>query len=86
MTDSICAKCGAPVPAGRSCLETSTTCSPFTSASGSILHFYLVAAYNLRPDGVTLTAGALAGQRRNVADALDGKASVRVALYAISLL
>jgi hypothetical protein len=45
--------------------------------AGSILHFYAVACYNLQhPDSVSLTAEALAGLRRNLADALDGKALV----------
>jgi hypothetical protein len=49
----------------------------FPGAPGSILHFYAVACYNLQhPDSVGLTAEALEGLRRNLADALDGKASV----------
>ncbi len=81
MTDGICSECGAPVPAGRSCLDHFHALlvleGGFPGAAGSILHFYAVACYNLQhPDGVGLTVEALEELRRNLADALDGKAPV----------
>lgn len=76
-----CPECRAPVPAGGACLDHFHTLlvleATFPGAAGSILHFYAVAAYNLQhPDSVGLTTAALHGLRRNLADALDGKASV----------
>ena len=81
VTNAICPECGAPIPAGSSCLDHFHTLlaleGTFADAAGTILHFYLVATYNLQhPDSVGLTAEALAGLRRNLADALDGTASV----------
>ena len=81
MTDASCAECGAPVPAGSSCLDHFHALlvleGTFPGAPGSVLHFYLVAAYNLQhPDSIGLTAEVLKELRRNLADALDGKASV----------
>lgn len=79
---SACPECGAPVPAGGACLDHFHALlaleATFPGAAGSILHFYLVAAYNLQhPDSAGLTADALGGLRRNLADALDGKASLQ---------
>ena len=49
----------------------------FPGTPGSIVHFYAVACSNLQhPDSVGRTAEALEELRRNLADALDGKASV----------
>ena len=81
VTKSICPECGAPIPAGGACLDHFHALlvleGTFPGAPGSILHFYVVACYNLQhPDSVGLTAEALEGLRRNLADALDGKASV----------
>jgi hypothetical protein len=81
MHDGSCPECGAPVPAGGSCLDHFHALlaleGTFPGAPGSILHFYAVACYNLQhPDSVGLTAEALEGLRGNLADALDGKASV----------
>ncbi|HMQ30831.1 MAG TPA: DUF5946 family protein [Chloroflexaceae bacterium] len=86
MTDSssmhsTCPECGAPVPEAGTCLDHFHALlvleGTFPGAPGSILHFYLVAAYNLQhPDSVGLTAAALHGLRRNLADALDGRAPV----------
>jgi hypothetical protein len=78
---ALCPECGAPVPAGGACLDHFHALlvleGSFPDAPGSILHFYLVAAYNLQhPHSVGLTAEALEGLRRNLADALDGKAPV----------
>jgi Family of unknown function (DUF5946) len=79
--DNACPECGAPVPAGGACLDHFHTLlvleGTFPGAPGSILHFYAVACYNLQhPDSVGLTAAVLQALRRNLADALDGKASV----------
>lgn len=79
--DHACPECGAPVPAGGACLDHFHALlvleGTFPGMAGAIPHFYLVAAYNLQhPDSVGLTAEALHGLRRNLADALDGKASV----------
>lgn len=81
MTNDSCCECGASVSTSGSCLDHFHALlaleGTFPDAPGSILHFYLVAAYNLQhPDSVGLTAEALEGLRRNLADALDGKASV----------
>jgi len=81
VTKSICPECGAPIPAGGACLDHCHALlvleGTFPGAPGSILHFYAVACYTLQhPDSVGLTAEALEGLRRNLADALDGKASV----------
>src|SRR5438128_1889518 len=81
MTNSICPECGAPVSACGACLDRFHALlvleGTFPGAAGSILHFYAVACYNLQhPDSVGLTAEALEGLRRNLAGALDGKASV----------
>jgi hypothetical protein len=79
--DTACPECGAPVPASASCLDHFHALlvleGTFPDAPGSILHFYLVATYNLQhPDSVGLTAEALEGLRRNLADALAGRATV----------
>lgn len=79
--DTACPECGASIPAGGSCVDHFHTLlvleGSFPDAPGSILHFYLVATYNLQhPDSVGLTAEALEGLRRNLTDALDGKAPV----------
>jgi hypothetical protein len=79
--DSRCRECGAPLPAEGSCLDHFHALlaleGSFPGAAGSILHFYLVATYNLQhPDSVGLTGDALHALARNLADALDGKASV----------
>jgi hypothetical protein len=79
--DNACPECGAPVPEGGACLDHFHALlvleGSFPGAAGSILHFYAVACYNLQhPDSVGLTAAALHGLRRNLADALDGRASV----------
>lgn len=79
--DSMCAECGAHLRAGATCLDQFHALlvleATFPDAPGSILHFYAVAAYNLQhPDSVGLTAEALHGLRRNVADALDGRATL----------
>lgn len=76
-----CPECGAPLPAGGACRdlfhELLALEGGFPGAAGSILHFYAVATYNLQhPESSGLTADALAGLRRNLADALDGKASL----------
>jgi hypothetical protein len=81
VTNSICPECGAPVPGRGACLDRFQALfvleGTFPGAPGSILYFYAVACYNLQhPDSVGLTAEALEGLRRNLADALDGKASV----------
>ena len=81
MTNSICPACGAPVTAGGACLDHFHALlvleGRFPGAHGSIRHFYAVACYNLQhPDSVGLTTEALEGLRCNLADALDGKASV----------
>ena len=81
VTNSICLECGAPVPADGACLNHFHALlvleGTFAGAAGSILHFYAVACSNLQhPDSVGLTAEAFEGLRRNLADALDGKASV----------
>jgi hypothetical protein len=72
-----CPECGAPLATGGSCSDHFHTMlaleGTFPGAPGSILHFYLVACYNLQhPEGVGLTAAALHGLRRNLADALAG--------------
>lgn len=79
--DTACPECGAPILAGGSCVDHFHTLlvleGSFPDAPGSILHFYLVAAYNLQhPDSVGLTIEALEGLRRNLADALEGRAPV----------
>jgi hypothetical protein len=76
-----CAECGAPIPEGGACLDHFHALlvleGSFPDAPGSMLHFYAVACYNLQhPDTIGLTAEVLAGLRRNLADALDGKASI----------
>src|SRR5215217_3206746 len=81
VTNSICSERGAPLPAGGACLDRSPTLfvrrGRFLGHPGSILHAYAVACSNLsHPDSVGLTTEALAELRRNLADALDGKASV----------
>lgn len=81
LMDDICTECGAPVRAGATCLDHFHALlvleGSFPGAPGSILHFYAVATYNLQhPDSVGLTTEALEGLRRNLADALDGKATV----------
>lgn len=81
MRDERCAECGAPLPEGGGCQDLFHAQlaleAGFPGAAGSILHFYLVAAYNLQhPDSAGLTAAALPALARNLADALDGKASV----------
>lgn len=80
--DDTCPECGAPVAPGEACIERFHALlaleGSFAGAPGSILHFYAVGAYNLQhPDSVGLTADALHNLRRNVADALDGAASLR---------
>jgi hypothetical protein len=72
-----CQECGAPLPAGGACRDLFHQLlvleGGFPGAPGSILHFYAVASYNLQhPDSSGLAADALAGLRRNLADALDG--------------
>lgn len=79
--NDVCPECGAPLPAGAACLDHFHALlaleGTFPGAPGSILHFYLVACYNLQhPDSAGLTAEALRGLRRNLADALDGRATV----------
>lgn len=79
--DTACPECGAPIPADGGCVDHFHALlaleGTFPGAHGSILHFYLVAAYNLQhPDSVGLTVEALEALRRNLADALDGKAPV----------
>lgn len=79
--ENACPECGAPVPAGGQCLDHFHTLlvleGSFPGAPGAILHFYAVACYNLQhPASVALTAEALEGLRRNLADALNGTASV----------
>jgi hypothetical protein len=69
VTNSICPECGAPLPAGRACLDHFHALlvleGTFPGAPGSILHFYAVACYNLQHlDSVGLTAEALEGLRR----------------------
>jgi hypothetical protein len=81
VTNSICPECGAPIPAGGACVDHFHALlvleGTFPSAPGSLLHFYAVACYNLQHlDSVGLTAEALQGLRRNLANALDGKASL----------
>jgi hypothetical protein len=76
-----CPECGAALPAGGACRdlfhELLALEGGFPGAPGSILHFYAVATYNLQhPESSGLTADALAGLRRNLADALDGKVSL----------
>lgn len=80
MADS-CPECGAPLPAGGACRDHFHALlvleGGFPGAPGSLAHFYAVACYNLQhPDSVGLTAEALNGLRQNVADALDGKATL----------
>jgi hypothetical protein len=79
LMENPCPECGAPVPEGGVCLDHFHALlvleASFPGAPGSILHFYAVACYNLQhPDSVGLTAVALDGLRRNLADALDGRA------------
>lgn len=79
--DSLCPECGAPLPADGTCMEQFHALlaleGGFPGVAGSILHFYAVATYNLQhPDSVGLTAETLQGLRRNLADALDGKAAI----------
>jgi hypothetical protein len=76
-----CEECGAPLPAGGACRdlfhELLALEGEFPGAPGSILHFYAVATYNLQhPMGSGLTTDALAGLRLNLADALDGVATL----------
>lgn len=79
--DNACRECGAPVSEGGACLDQFHALlvleGGFPGAPGSILHFYAVATYNLQhPDSIGLTAEALHALHRNLADALDGKATV----------
>lgn len=79
--DNICPECRAPLPEGSACIDHFHALlvleGSFPGVPGSILHFYAVACYNLQhPDSVGLTGEALEALRRNLADALDGKASV----------
>jgi len=79
--DTACPECGAPLPAGSACLDHFHALlvleGSFPGAPGSILHFYAVACYNLQhPDSTGLTGEVLEALRHNLADALDGKASV----------
>jgi hypothetical protein len=76
-----CPECGAPLPDGGSCRDHFHTLlyleSEIPETAGSILHFYAVACYALQhPDSFNYTADALAGLRANLADALDGRATV----------
>jgi hypothetical protein len=77
MTDR-CHECGAPLPDSGVCRDNFYALlvleGAFPDAPGSILHFYAVATYNLQhPESSGLTADALQGLYRNLADALDGK-------------
>jgi hypothetical protein len=81
VTNSSCPACGAPVPARGACLDRFHALlvleGTFPGAPGSIVYFYAIACYNFQhPDSLGLTAEALEGLRRNLAGALDGKASV----------
>ncbi len=76
-----CPECGAPLAPGGACVDLFHALlaleGGFPDAPGSILHFYLVASYNLQhPDSVGLSAETLHGLRRNLADALDGRATL----------
>jgi hypothetical protein len=76
-----CPECGALVPEGGACMDHFHALlvleGSFPGMAGSILHFYAVACYNLQhPDSMGLNVEALKGLRRNLADALNGKAPV----------
>lgn len=76
-----CPECGAALPEGAACranldallgLEWRLPGGP-----GELAHFYAVATYNLQhPQGMNLTAEALAGLRAAVRDALAGSATM----------
>jgi hypothetical protein len=76
-----CPECGAPVSENGSCRDLFHTLllleGEIAGVAGSVLHFYAVAAYLLQhPNSMGATTEALASLRRNVADALDGRATV----------
>jgi hypothetical protein len=76
-----CLECGAPLPDSGDCRDHFHTLlyleSEIPETAGSILHFYAVACYVLQhPDSFNYTADTLAGLRANLADALDGRATV----------
>ncbi len=81
MTDT-CPECGAPIPEGGSCRDHFHALllleGEIPGVPGSLLHFYAVACYGLQhPDSMNHTAKALDSLRKAVADALDGRATLR---------
>ena len=72
-----CLECGTSVPDGGSCRDHFHALllleAEIPGVSGSILHFYAVAAYGLQhPDRMKYTAEAFAGLHATLAAALDG--------------
>jgi hypothetical protein len=86
--DGKCPECGALLGEGETCrdqfhalllLEYEVASDPAEVAGGrgEIAHFYAVSSYLLQhPDGMNVTAGTVAGVRRNLADHLAGRASL----------
>ena|SRR5688572_634318 len=77
----VCHECGAKVPAGGSCRDLFHALLhleyEIPGGPGETPHFLAVSCYALQhPEGMSFTAEALAGCRRNVADRLAGTATV----------
>ena len=76
-----CPECGAPVPDGGSCRDNFDAPllleSQIPGRSDYQSHFYAVTSYILQhPDTMNYKADAFAGARQNLADMLDGTATI----------